>query len=182
MNNKLENCELCQSENGISVYELPPTSHSTTYSGVGVCETCLSQIENPELMDVNHWHCLNDSMWSEKEEVKILVWRLLHRLKSQGWPQDLLDMMYLEESSLIFAQSGLDDETTPKHLDSNGNVLSHGDQVTLIKDLDVKGSSLTAKRGTVVKKITLVEDNPEQIEGKIDGQVIVILTKFVKKS
>ncbi|MDT8415006.1 MAG: PhnA domain-containing protein [Flavobacteriaceae bacterium] len=182
MSSNLEPCELCQSESGIAVYELSPHGQNSPYSGVCVCENCLSQIENPDLMDVNHWRCLNDSMWSEKEEVKILVWRILHRLRGEGWPQDLLDMMYLNESSLAFAQSGVDEETKPKHQDTNGNMLSNGDQVTLIKDLDVKGSSLTAKRGTVVKKINLVEDNPEQIEGRIDGQLIVILTKFVKKS
>ena len=50
----------------------------------------------------------------------------------------------------------------------------------LIKDLDVKGSSLTAKRGTAVRNIGLTS-NPEHIEGRVDGQRIVILTKFVKK-
>ena len=51
----------------------------------------------------------------------------------------------------------------------------------LIKDLDVKGSTLNAKIGTAVRNIRLVHNNTEQIEGKIDGQQIVILTKFVKK-
>lgn len=40
---------------------------------------------------------------------------------------------------------------------------------------------MVAKRGTAVRKITLVHDNAEQIEGKVDGQQIVLLTKFVKK-
>jgi len=46
----------------------------------------------------------------------------------------------------------------------------------------VKGSSMVAKRGTAVRGISLVRDNPEQIEGRVNGQQIVILTKFVKKS
>jgi len=54
--------------------------------------------------------------------------------------------------------------------------------VTLIQDLDVKGANFIAKRGTVVKKINLVSDNAEQIEGKVNEQQIVILTKYVKKS
>ena len=53
--------------------------------------------------------------------------------------------------------------------------------MNLIKDLDVKGSTLNAKIGTAVRNIRLVHDNHEQIEGKIEGQSIVILTKFVKK-
>jgi protein PhnA len=45
----------------------------------------------------------------------------------------------------------------------------------------VKGTSLNAKMGTIVKNIRLVEENTEQIEGKIEGQTIVILTKYVRK-
>ncbi|MCB0436618.1 MAG: alkylphosphonate utilization protein, partial [Mangrovimonas sp.] len=67
------------------------------------------------------------------------------------------------------------------HTDSNGNVLENGDSVVLIKDLDVKGSSITAKRGTTVRNIRLDRDNIDYIEGKVDGQQIVILTKYVKK-
>ena len=51
----------------------------------------------------------------------------------------------------------------------------------LIKDLPVKGAGFTAKRGTAVRGISLVQDNPEHIEGRVEGQRIVILTKFVKK-
>jgi protein PhnA len=75
----------------------------------------------------------------------------------------------------------LSDDEVVRHLDSNGVVLEAGDTVTLIKDLNVKGSSLTAKRGTAVRNISLVPDNPEHIEGRVEGQQIVILTKFVKK-
>jgi protein PhnA len=69
-----------------------------------------------------------------------------------------------------------------KHIDSNGVVLQAGDTVVLVKDLDVKGAGFTAKRGTAVRGISLVADNPEHIEGRVNGQQIVILTKFVKKS
>jgi protein PhnA len=68
------------------------------------------------------------------------------------------------------------------HKDSNGTVLLAGDSVVLIKDLEVKGGGFTAKRGTAVRGISLVEDNPKQIEGRVNGQQIVILTQFVKKS
>ena len=60
-------------------------------------------------------------------------------------------------------------------------MLQSGDTIVLTKSLDVKGTTLNAKMGTVVKNIRLVEDNTEQIEGKIEGQVIVILTKYVRK-
>ena len=65
--------------------------------------------------------------------------------------------------------------------DCNGALLNTGDTITLIKSIDVKGSQINAKIGTVVKNIRIVADNTEQIEGKIEGQQIVILTKFVRK-
>jgi len=74
------------------------------------------------------------------------------------------------------------DADTLQHIDSNGAVLSAGDTVTLTKDLNVKGANFTAKRGTAVRGISLVHDNPEQIEGRVNGQKIVILTRFVKKA
>lgn len=65
--------------------------------------------------------------------------------------------------------------------DSNGNLLNEGDTVTVIKDLKVKGSSSTIKRGTVVKNIRLT-NNPKEIEGKVGGSVIVLKTEFMKKA
>ena len=136
-------------------------------------------------MDANHWHCLNDSMWSPVPAVQVMAWRLLHRLSAEGWSHDLLDMLYLDEETLAWAQAtgeGVSQDDVVKHIDSNGVVLQSGDTVVLIKDLDVKGGGFTAKRGTAVRGISLVADNPEQIEGKVNGQQLVLLTKFVKKS
>jgi protein PhnA len=64
--------------------------------------------------------------------------------------------------------------------DSNGNLLSEGDSVTLIKDLKVRGSSSVIKRGTVVKNIRLTDDEGE-IEGKVEKTVMVLKTEFLKK-
>lgn len=173
-------CELCGSQDGLKIYEVPPASRAA----VLVCTTCHTQIETPEKTDANHWRCLNDSMWSQVPAVQVVAWRMLTRLKDEGWPQDLLDMLYLEEDTLAWATAleETDEEDGPAHLDSNGAVLQSGDTVTLIKDLTVKGANFTAKRGTSVRNISLVIDNPEQIEGRVSGQQIVILTKFVKKS
>jgi len=109
---------------------------------------------------------------------------MLHQLRSEGWTQDLLDMMYLEEDELKWAQSTLlaDGEEAIIHKDSNGVTLSAGDAVVLIKDLDVKGANFTAKRGTAVRNISLDHENANHIEGKVNGQHIVILTQYVKKS
>jgi protein PhnA len=65
--------------------------------------------------------------------------------------------------------------------DSNGNILQDGDSVTLTKDLKVKGSSVTLKRGTVVKKIKLT-DSSDEVDCRINGSSIVLRTEFLKKS
>ena len=178
-------CELCSSTDNLSVYEIPPTSNLSPDQCILLCTACQEQIEDPEKININHWRCLNDSMWSQIPAVQVMVWRMLTRLSSEGWPQDLLDMLYLDDDTLVWAQTGNEgqrDEDGIKHLDSNGAVLEAGDTVTLTKDLNVKGANFTAKRGTAVRGISLVADNAEQIEGKVNGQQIVILTQFVKKS
>lgn len=178
-------CELCGCTDGLKVYEVQPTYKGGSDDCVMVCETCLEQIENPDKVDVNHWRCLNDSMWSQVPAVQVIAWRMLNRLRSEGWTQDLLDMLYLEEDVLIWAKAAAEDreaEAEVKHIDSNGAVLKAGDTVVLIKDLNVKGAGFTAKRGTAVRNISLVDDNPEHIEGRVNGQQIVILTKYVKRS
>jgi protein PhnA len=65
--------------------------------------------------------------------------------------------------------------------DSNGNILNEGDTVTVIKDLKVKGSSSTIKRGTVVKNIRLT-GSPQEIEGRVERTVMVLKTEFLKKA
>jgi protein PhnA len=65
--------------------------------------------------------------------------------------------------------------------DSNGNLLKDGDNVTLIKDLKVRGTSTTLKRGTVVKGIKLTED-ADEVDCRIDRVQMVLRTEFLKKS
>lgn len=178
-------CELCSTTENLTVYEVPPESQGNADDSLLLCETCREQIENPDKTDANHWRCLNDSMWSQTPAVQVMAWRMLSRLKAEGWPQDLLDMLYLDDELLTWAQATGEGESAGdeiKHVDSNGAVLEAGDNVTLTKDLNVKGANFTAKRGTAVRGISLVADNAEHIEGKVEGQRIVILTKFVKKS
>ena len=177
-------CELCGATENLGVYTIPPAKNESTDNSLLVCDTCLSQIETPSTMDSNHWRCLNDSMWSEHRPVKVMAWRLLNRLKDEGWSLDLLNMMYLDDEEIAFAKDSddpLDESEKVIHKDSNGTVLSNGDNVVLIKDLKVKGTSMTAKQGTVVRKITLDPENTQYIEGKVEGQQIVILTQYVKR-
>ncbi|MEP0303516.1 MAG: alkylphosphonate utilization protein, partial [Maribacter dokdonensis] len=130
------------------------------------------------------WRCLNDSMWSEYDSVKVVAWRMLSRLKSEGWPKDLLDMMYLEPEVLDWAKAtgeGLAESEKIIHRDVNGVILQNGDSVVLVKDLKIKGSSQVAKQGTAVRRISLDRENAEYIEGKVGPTLTVIITKYVKK-
>src|SRR5690606_17044097 len=119
---------------------------------------------DPENTDPNHWRCLNDSMWSPVPAVQVVAWRMLNRLKSEGWPQDLLDMMYMDEDVLNWAKADQVADPSTKsvvHRDSNGVILEAGDNVVLIKDLKVKGSSMVAKQGTAVRRIRSEEHTSE---------------------
>ncbi|MEH6679329.1 MAG: PhnA domain-containing protein [Sediminicola sp.] len=176
-------CELCSATQDLTIYEVPPQRNGGLEEIVHCCGICSGQIEDPDTMVEDHWRCLNDSMWSQHAAVQVVSWRMLTRLRGLGWPQDLLDMLYLEEEVLEWAKATGEgaEEDRLVHRDSNGAILQTGDNVVLIKDLPVKGSSMVAKRGTAVRKISLDHENAEYVEGKVDGQQIVILTKYVKK-
>jgi protein PhnA len=177
-------CELCSDAKNLSLYEIPPVNKVDENTALIVCQTCLGQIEDPATIDTNHWRCLNDSMWSEFQPVQVMAYRMLSQLRTEIWAQDLLEQLYLDDSILDWAKAGIPEkaeiDSTKPTLDSNGTKLVEGDSVTLIKDLDVKGAGFTAKRGTLVRNIKLT-NNPEHIEGKVEGIQIVLISKFLKK-
>ncbi|CDF80850.1 PhnA family protein [Formosa agariphila KMM 3901] len=177
-------CELCTSKEQLKKYVIPPSLNESVDNSVLVCNTCLEQIEGNVDMDANHWRCLNDSMWNEHVAVQIMSWRMLQRLRGEGWPKDLIDMMYLDDEAMALARAtGEHEDESAKiiHRDVNGVILETGDSVVLVKDLKVKGSSMVAKQGTAVRNIRLDHENAEYIEGKVGSQQIVIITKYVKK-
>ena len=174
-------CEISGSDENLVVYLVAPKTEAIPENCILITKSLKEQIENKELMNPNDWRGLSDSMWNENLPVQIVSWRMLARLKNH----DLLDMMYLDDEALEWAKAtGEDEDEEGKiiHKDSNGNILLDGDSVVLIKDLDVKGATFTAKRGAAVHNIKLVWDNAEQIEGRVEGQHIVILTQYVKKT
>ena len=174
-------CEISGAEHDLVVYVLPPTNERTVENSVLLAKHLNDQIENPETTDEKDWRGLSESMWSEHLPVQIVSWRMLARLKNT----DLLDMMYLDEEALEWAKAtgegDEEDENKLVHKDSNGVTLLDGDSVVLIKDLDVKGATFTAKRGAAVHNIKLVWDDANLIEGRVENQNIYILTQYVKK-
>jgi len=175
-------CELCTSDSSLSIYPVPPTSDLSAQQSVYICHTCTTQMEGNDSLDINHWRCLTDSMWNQEPAVQVMAYRMLHKLSTESWAQDALDMVYLEDDVRTWAEQGIAAEQVEGPTrDSNGADLQNGDDVTLIKDLVVKGANFTAKRGTLVRNITLT-DNPEHIEGKVSGTRIVLVAAFLKKA
>jgi len=176
-------CELCGSGEGLSVYTVPEVEENGLQTALYACNICVGQMADPEKIEANHWRCLNDNIWSVHDAVKIMSWRMLNCIEAD-WTHDLLATMYMEDEILELAKAsgeGDSDEDELVHRDVNGVVLTQGDSVVLVKDLKVKGSSMVAKQGAAVRNIRLDHDNAEYIEGKVDGQNIVIITKYVKK-
>jgi protein PhnA len=172
-------CELCANTEGLAVMEVAPSDGSAEQS-ILVCGECAALLENPE-QNPNHWRCLNDSMWSPAPAVQVTAYRILKKIAGEGWPQDMLDMLYLEPEVQEWAEAGLPDENAEPARDSNGNILDEGDSVSIIKDLVVKGAGFTAKQGTTVKNIKMAPGDPTHIQGRVNGTMIFLKTEILKK-
>ncbi|MBK5946727.1 PhnA protein [Rhodobacter veldkampii DSM 11550] len=164
-------CELCGGTEGLAPVEVPPGD-----AAILLCATCREEeAAAPEA----HWRCLEGAAWSVEPAVQVAVWRKLGLIDAP-WAQEARDGMTLEGAVRDWAEAG-QPQPGIEHRDCNGVALAQGDTVVLIKDLQVKGAGFTAKRGTAVRGISLVPDNAAQIEGRVEGQRIVILTEFVKR-
>ena len=170
-------CELCGSDEGVSVIELPVSDASEEQS-IYLCANCAGQIESGDL-DETHFNCLNDAMWSETPAAKIMSYILWNKLGRQ----DMVEMMYLEEDELALAEKAVNAEANKVTFrDANGVELLAGDSIVILKDLDVKGAGFTAKRGTTVTRISLPHDMDDHVEGRVNGTKIYLKTEFIKKA
>ena len=167
----MHTCQICTAPDATPMALMPS-------GGAALCPICAGALSGP-VADAPHWNCLHDAVWSGDPIVQGLAWRILMGLGAP-WARDLMDICDPAPEVRAWADADLPDAVI--HRDSNGAVLAQGDTVTLIKDLPVKGAGFTAKRGTAVRGISLVPDNAGQIEGRVEGQRIVILTEFVKKA
>ena len=159
-------CEFCGAGQDLAAVEVPPAGE------VLLCPLCRGDEDAPS----SHWRALEGAAWSDVPVVQLAVWRKLGAL-GEAWATEAREGRVLSDE----AQAWADAPAALEHRDSNGALLAQGDSVVLIKDLPVKGAGFTAKRGTVVRGIALVADNAGHIEGRVEGQRIVILTEFVKK-
>lgn len=171
-------CELCSKNEATVAYTVTPKKDDAIENQVGLCNTCLEKLD--AISEGFYWRVLEGSIWNPEPSVQALSFRILQNYKEEDWASGVLSMVDIDEDVQQWALSAL--EVAAVHKDAFGNVLENGDTIVLTQALDVKGTSFSAPKGTVVKKIRLVHDNHEQVEGKINEQMIVILTKFVKKN
>lgn len=177
-------CELCgKQDDNLIAYAVPPKTDESTDNQVVLCGECFDQIVSNNYSNIHHWRCLEGSIWSEVPAVQVLSYKILNQLSSEEWARDAMEAAYLDDSLIEWAnaEAALEAEKVI-HKDSYGVVLESGDTVVLTENLNVKGTNYIAPKGTIVRKVRLVHDNAEQIEGKVNGDTIVILTKFVRKS
>lgn len=170
-------CELCTTESATIAFAVSPQNNDVIENEVALCNSCMNALNSK---DASHWQCLSGSIWNTEPSVQALSYRILYGYKEVEWANDIINSVELSENVVTWAMSSY--QAAEVHKDSNGNTLSNGDSIVLTQALNVKGTSFSAPKGTIVKKIRLVPDNTEQVEGKINDQTIVILTKYVRKS
>jgi protein PhnA len=179
-----DRCELCGHAEDLAPHAVDADNEGDVTRSIWACATCGPAIDATDALSSSHWFCLQESVWSEVPAVQVVSYRLLHRLPGEAWAAELLEQVYLDEGTLAWAEAGLEDLDTTQGgatTDCNGAVLSDGDSVTLIKDLDVKGAGFTAKRGTLVKNIR-VGDDPTHIQGRVNKVTIMLKTCFLKRA
>ena len=173
-----QQCEICHQSEDLAAFEVVSTNRPISLDTcILTCSTCREHMQTPSEVSQYHWTCLYETIWSTVGAVQVQAWRILQPHRETDWAQDLLGQLYLDEALQVWAEN---DGAIPPTLDSNGVELQSGDSVFLIKDLDVKGVGFVAKRGTTVRNIRVGED-PEYIEGKVNGTSIMLKTIFIKK-
>ena len=170
-------CELCNSQPAEHDYTVSPKSDDAVENKMALCDACVTAMDEKDKGD--YWRVLEGSIWNPEPSVQALSYRLLYSYKDEEWADSVINSVDLDENTVQWALSAF--EVADVHKDAYGNNLETGDTVVLTQNLNVKGTNFTAAKGTVVKRIRLVPNNTEQIEGKVNDQTIVILTKYVKK-
>lgn len=178
MNERCEGtCELCGAAPAVHEYTVSPKIGDAIENQVALCDTCSDTLNAKD--KGSYWSFLEGTIWNPEPSIQALSYRILQSYKNEDWANDIIASVELDEDIVQWAMSVF--EAAAVHKDAFGNTLENGDNVVLTQSLDVKGTSFSAPKGTVVKRIRLVPGNTDQIEGKINEQTIVILTKYVKK-
>lgn len=178
-------CEICTGNEQLQEYEPSHKPEQIQSGNIYICESCISQIDRRTDLETEHWKThLENAMWSEVPAVQVVAWRMLNRFRDETWAAEKIEMMYLDDEHMAWAKASGDHESdgmVDLHRDCNGAQLFTGDTVILNKRLDVKGSTVNLALGTVVKNIRLDPNDMNYVEGKVEGQSIMIKTEFIRK-
>lgn len=97
-------CELCGSSNNLRVFKVEPSLGSIDDSII-ICSECEEQILDESKLDANHWHCLNETIWSDVPAIQVMAYRILRKIDNHEWSRNLLDMLYLEDEVMSWAEN-----------------------------------------------------------------------------
>ena len=174
-------CEFCnKKDTPLQGYAIPPKGDDSPDNQIVLCETCFGKIKSSDFSEANYWRFTTGSIWSEVPAVQSMSYKVLTKLKDEDWAAETLESVFLEDNIIEWANAE-DELAQEPHKDCFGALLTPGDNVVLTQNLNVKGTNFTAQKGTVVKNIRLVQDDPTHIEGKVNGTSIYILTQYLKK-
>ena len=93
-------CELCDNHGvKLTIHEVPPVPKEPELDHcIFICEHCNDQIKFPKRLEINHWHCLHASIWSEVPAVRVMAVLMAKRIAPKAdFAEELLDQIYLEE-------------------------------------------------------------------------------------
>jgi protein PhnA len=117
-------CELCNTNVAIHGYTVTPKKDDQPQNQVALCAGCYEDLD--QLNAVNHWRCLEGSIWSGEPAVQALSRRLLKKMTGHSWAQEALSSVDLPEE--IIEWSDFEGAGQIKHVDGFGNILNTGDK------------------------------------------------------
>ncbi len=106
-------CEMCGSHGvKLVIHEVPPVPKEANFEHcIFICEPCQEQIEKPKRLDINHWHCLHTSIWSEVPAVQVMAVLMAKRIAGKAdFADELLDQVYLEEPISQWVEDALNEK------------------------------------------------------------------------
>ena len=106
-------CELCDTHGmKLVIHEVPPVPKQADFEHcIFICEKCQEQIEKPKALDINYWHCLHTSIWSEVPAVQVMAVLMAKRISEKAdFAEELLDQVHLEEPITQWIESALSEK------------------------------------------------------------------------
>lgn len=106
-------CELCD-KHGVKliIHEVPPTPKEPDINHcIFICQDCQQQINHPKTIDINYWHCLHTSIWSNEPAVQVMAILIAKKIANKApFADELLEQVYLDDSIKTWLDQALSDK------------------------------------------------------------------------